>query len=384
MALVSVVMPVHRGGRYFEEAVRSVVAQSLADWELIVVDNNAQVDLTSVIRSDPRVRCVKEPNQGPSWARNSGAVAATAKHVAFLDEDDLWEPQKLERQIEAFSLYGNATFCYSGVLGVDADLNVVVRRPIRHLSYRDVVSDHGSVTTSSLMVNRDWFLCLGGYRPTLRYAEDVDLALRMLYSGTGIVVEEVLAKCRFHPDSYSHDYVRQAYDAMRVFSDNRKAAFASGEWDLWLQAWRGSLTVRHGYARHALSRGYHAHLAGRPWPEVAGHLATGVRMFPPSVVTMAAARMAKKGAVAPSHRLATWDPGRKVSQVSPDEIPITERRTDGGDENRVDDSAPRPGASQASRRQVPQRFAERGEDPVPVAPAEPRGLAASTDIAGLT
>lgn len=362
MALVSVVMPVHRGGKFFEEAVQSVIEQTFADWELIVVDNNAQSDLTSVIRANPRARLVKEPNQGPSWARNAGAVAASARYVAFFDEDDLWEPDKLEKQLEALTRTENGVFCYTGVIGVDADLNVVYRRPTRDLTYRDVVSDHGSVTTSSLMVDRDWFLCLGGYRPTLRYAEDVDLALRMLYSGTGVVVDEVLVKCRFHPGSYSHDYVHQARDAIRVFSDNRKAAFASKEWALWAQAWRGSLTVRHGYARLALSRGYHAHLGGRPWQEVAGHLTSGALMFPPSVLTMAIARLTKGGSVAPSHRVATWDPARKAPRSAPEKVRSVEVPAGERPGRHLDAVVPSP--SRAIRQPAPERFAGRGEDPV--------------------
>jgi len=102
--LVSVVMPLHNAADRVEVGVRSVQGQSLADWELLVVDDASTDD--SVVRvealaaGDARVRVLRlERNGGPAVARNAGIREARGRYIAFLDSDDAWAPEKLARQV---------------------------------------------------------------------------------------------------------------------------------------------------------------------------------------------------------------------------------------------------------------------------------------------
>jgi glycosyltransferase involved in cell wall biosynthesis len=101
MPVVSVVIPTYNRPQFVRGAVRSVLAQTFLDFELIVIDNGSVDDTSNVIRSfdDPRVRCVRiEINNGVSPARNRGIELARGEFIAFLDDDDEWLPDKLTRR----------------------------------------------------------------------------------------------------------------------------------------------------------------------------------------------------------------------------------------------------------------------------------------------
>ena len=106
--LVSVIMPAHNSGRYIAESIRSVQAQTCADWELVVVDDGSTDDTAEVVRglatSDARVRYVYQPNGRQGRARNNGVANSSGGLVAFLDSDDLWVERKRPRNYERHGL----------------------------------------------------------------------------------------------------------------------------------------------------------------------------------------------------------------------------------------------------------------------------------------
>jgi len=97
--LVSVIIPVYNGARYLHAALESVFAQTYRPFEVVVVDDGS-VDASGVIaQSFPDVRYIHQANQGVATARNNGLEAARGEFFAFLDQDDLWTPEKLKLQI---------------------------------------------------------------------------------------------------------------------------------------------------------------------------------------------------------------------------------------------------------------------------------------------
>lgn len=115
--LVSVVMPAFNSAPFIEEAIRSVQAQTLADWELIVADDGSSDETASIVRrirdNDNRVKLLRlGGRQGPARARNAAIEAASGRYIAFLDSDDLWKPEKLERQI-AFMRERDVAFSFT-------------------------------------------------------------------------------------------------------------------------------------------------------------------------------------------------------------------------------------------------------------------------------
>ena len=98
--LISCVIPVFNGERYLGEALESVLAQSYQPLEVIVVDDGSTDETAEVARRyGERVRYVWQPNAGETAARNLGLTAAHGEFIAFLDADDVWDSEKLERQI---------------------------------------------------------------------------------------------------------------------------------------------------------------------------------------------------------------------------------------------------------------------------------------------
>lgn len=104
MPLVSVITPAYNSARYIADAIRSVQAQTLDDWEMVIVDD-ASTDETSAIvesfSSDPRIRLIQlNTNSGAGIARQTALDAAAGRYIAFLDADDTWKPEKLTRQVD--------------------------------------------------------------------------------------------------------------------------------------------------------------------------------------------------------------------------------------------------------------------------------------------
>src|SRR5262249_59293001 len=96
---ISVVIPCYNGARFLRETLASVLAQTLPPLEVLVIDDGSTDDSGAVAESfGPPVRVIRQPNQGESVARNRGIEEAKGEWVGFLDADDLWNPDKLERQ----------------------------------------------------------------------------------------------------------------------------------------------------------------------------------------------------------------------------------------------------------------------------------------------
>ncbi|MBI4259617.1 MAG: glycosyltransferase family 2 protein, partial [Actinobacteria bacterium] len=97
--LFSVIVPTHGRPAYLAEALASVAAQTIEDWEAVVVDDASPEPVE--VPDDPRFRLVRrDENGGPGAARNSGLAAATGRYIAFLDDDDLFTPDRLEVALE--------------------------------------------------------------------------------------------------------------------------------------------------------------------------------------------------------------------------------------------------------------------------------------------
>lgn len=104
MAEVSVVIPAYNAERYLEETVRSVLAQTYQDFEIIIVDDGSKDGTVALAnrlaKEDPRITVLRNPrNQGVAETRNHGIRQATGTYIALLDSDDVWAPAKLEKQL---------------------------------------------------------------------------------------------------------------------------------------------------------------------------------------------------------------------------------------------------------------------------------------------
>lgn len=115
--MVSIVVPVYNAANYIENTIEMVCRQTYKDWELILVDDASRDESTQIIENyiknqGKRIRLIrKKVNQGAAEARNTGIDASSGRYIAFLDADDVWDPEKLEKQVAYMERTG-AAFCF--------------------------------------------------------------------------------------------------------------------------------------------------------------------------------------------------------------------------------------------------------------------------------
>ncbi len=211
MTLVSVVIPVHNRRAFIEQTVQSVLAQTYADVEVIVVDDGStdgSADVVEQVFGD-RVRILRLPtNEGRSTARNKGWALARGALVAFLDSDDLWAPEKLARQVPHFEDDAVA-IVHCRVAKIDVAGRFLEKESgelaREFLAAEQRGYDYGGITqtwcrmyTSAAVVRRDALRISGGFDPSLSNFEDYDVLWRIARDGRVVIVPEVLAWHRKH------------------------------------------------------------------------------------------------------------------------------------------------------------------------------------------
>lgn len=111
---VSVIVTSYNSGDFLARAVRSILAQTFDDYEILVIDDGSAAPQPEIADLDPRIRFHTQPNRGVSVARNVGVALAASELVAFLDHDDIWYPTKLERQMQQVASNPDAAFWCTG------------------------------------------------------------------------------------------------------------------------------------------------------------------------------------------------------------------------------------------------------------------------------
>ena len=120
MARVSVILPVYNGASTIARALGSVFAQTFTDYELVVVNDGSTDDTASALAAyGDRIHVVSQPNRGLSAARNAGVGASSGELIAFIDDDDLWMPEKLARCVAILDQDPNCALAYTGAVRVD-------------------------------------------------------------------------------------------------------------------------------------------------------------------------------------------------------------------------------------------------------------------------
>jgi glycosyltransferase involved in cell wall biosynthesis len=221
---VSVIIPVYNRRELVGRAIRSVVEQSCGNWELIVIDDASEDGTPERIAEEfgDRVRLLaQERNRGVSAARNRGIEAATGEWVAFLDSDDEWRPQKLERQLAELKRTG-LEVCHTDEIWIRN--GVQVNPPDRYRKRGgDLFEQALSVCCmcpSSLLIRHDLFDSLGMFDEKLPACEDYELFLRLTARRqVAYVDEKLVVKYGGHPDQLSRAFF--AMDRFRVYGLDR-------------------------------------------------------------------------------------------------------------------------------------------------------------------
>jgi glycosyltransferase involved in cell wall biosynthesis len=207
---VGVVIPAYNAERFLAAAVESALAQTHPPAQTVVVDDGSS-DRTSAIaqRFAPRVSCIFQQNAGVAGARNRGAAALRTRWIAFLDADDLWKADKLERQLGA-ARQAHADVAFCGVELVDAEGLLIPSsgRVETCLDIEPVILHSENIpqaTSSTALLRRHVFDDVGGYDSRLATMADWDLLIRLRLRGPFAYVEAPLASYRRHGKTMSQD-----------------------------------------------------------------------------------------------------------------------------------------------------------------------------------
>lgn len=185
--LVTVVIPVHNRADLLPRAIDSVLAQTWQDFEIIVVDDGSTDKTQDVIASyGDRVRCLYQKNSGAASARNLGISQGKGHYVAFLDSDDEWLPDKLQRQLVFCDNHPEYVLVFTDMREV-VDNKIVSGAYLHSGGYRRIndsdcygaLLDENFIFTPTVIVRRDILDNVGGFDCSLRICEDRDLWLRI-------------------------------------------------------------------------------------------------------------------------------------------------------------------------------------------------------------
>ncbi len=196
MSTVSVVIPSHNAAAYIEQTVTSVLAQTMPDLELLLVDDGSTDDTVALVQAlgDPRLRVIRQAKGGVCKARNRGIAEAQAPFICLLDHDDWWLPDKLHRQLQVLAEHPAAGVAYSTFERWHADPATGRFPAPETFDFSDVADGTDPefsgwvhhqflldcwMLTSSSMFRREVFERCGAFDESLPFSEDWDLWLRL-------------------------------------------------------------------------------------------------------------------------------------------------------------------------------------------------------------
>jgi len=230
---VSIIMPAFNAERYIEEAVNSVINQTFKDWELIII-NDGSTDGTEIIAgkyiaADSRVKLINQENKKLGAARNTGIVSAKGGWIAFLDADDLWVPDKLEKQLFAAQTNPGAGVVFSdGFTFYDDAIKTAlpygtVTGPLTASAIYKLEYQGNYIPVLSVIVKKKHIDAIGlqDVDPCIYGCEDWDYWLRLAIHGVPFYgMNDKLFYYRKHSSGMSNDYDLMNLAKATVFIKN--------------------------------------------------------------------------------------------------------------------------------------------------------------------
>ena len=265
--LVSIVIPAYNHAHFLAEALASVRAQTMRDWEAIVVDNHSEDDTAAVVAAagDDRISRVLIRNEGIiSASRNMGMALSKGKYIAFLDADDIWHPEKLARCVAR--LQAGADVVCHGERWVSAKkIRTVVYGPEARARYDRLLFEGNCISTSAVVLHRDWVEKVGPFSTDRAFitAEDYDYWLRLSRAGARIgFLPDTLGEYRIHEGNQTKAVLRNM-EAVKAVVESHIAGMSDRSFMHWIRVRRRLGIVYYSGARGLQDR--EDYRAAWPW-----------------------------------------------------------------------------------------------------------------------
>jgi glycosyltransferase involved in cell wall biosynthesis len=224
IGLVSVIVPVYNRENYIDGTIKSILEQSYQSIEIIVINDgssdNSLLILKQLVEQYPnKIVIIDQKNQGQTIARNNGIRQAKGEFIAFLDSDDLWLKDKLQKQLPLFK--NNVGLVYSGIYTIDAMNHILNQelcdKEIKGDIYHQLLIKN-RMTGGTVIVKKMVLDQVGLFDETLNAAENWDLWLRISKHSLVDYVNEPLMKYRVHAGNMSKDALLMLSVTQRILS----------------------------------------------------------------------------------------------------------------------------------------------------------------------
>lgn len=225
--LISCIIPAYNGVHYLGETLDSILAQTYRPLDIIVADDGSSDGTAALVASYPHeIRYLFQSNGGTAAACNLGLSAARGDFIAFLAHDDLWHPEKLERQAARFQAKPELAGCVTHVKNFWSPELRPEEIPAHDQRFLDAIPGY---VPQTLLARKTLFDKIGGFNTTLRHADSTDWFLRVRESGAIVeLLPDVLVYRRLHKTNLSRQFAsdsRAEYlQLLKNALDRRRAA----------------------------------------------------------------------------------------------------------------------------------------------------------------
>lgn len=281
--LVSIITPTFNPRPFARETVDSVVRQTFADWEWIVVDDGSQTDVAPLFAVDARIRVLSQRNSGQAIARNLAMSQAQGKYFAFLDDDDLWNPDKLKKQLQLLESNPEAPFCHTNFEMIDGDSRIFREGYGGAITtYRELLTGC-AICASTVVARREACVRAGGFNFLVNTSEDFDLWLKMARDARSkspfLALGEFLASYRVHGGGTSRRYAELHRASRQILEQHLSLAQIEGDEETARAAREGLANMRFNYGGQAWEQFLSTRKEGRS-ADARGHFLYALRHAP--------------------------------------------------------------------------------------------------------
>ena len=236
--LVSVIVPTYNRSSLISETIEAILEQIYSNFELVVISDGSSDDTDEVVESyvGQKVSLVRIPHCGfPARPRNYGIRKSSGKYIAFCDDDDLWLPDKLDKQVEFMERNPGVGLCSGYAIEVDQFGEVLYVPPEDKVVYKEFDFDQlirtNYIKNSTTMVRRTCLEKVGMFdeAPNFRAIEDYDLWLRIAWQYRVVQVPFMLAKTRRHSGNISRSKVGKCINWLKVLQKHEDIGYVDSK-----------------------------------------------------------------------------------------------------------------------------------------------------------
>jgi len=232
--LISIITPSYNSKKFIKDTIDSVLSQTYQNWEMLIVDDHSHDDsveyIKNLIKNDSRIKLIAlEKNVGASEARNKALEIGNGRYIAFLDSDDIWLPEKLEKQLD-FMQKNDYAFTFTSYIPMseDADEEYSVISVPLEINYSEYCKNT-IIGCLTVMIDKEK---TGDFRmPHIKSSHDMALWLLIMKRGfRAYGLNEVLAKYRLVSTSNTAKKYKAVADVWKVYREIEKLSLIKSSW----------------------------------------------------------------------------------------------------------------------------------------------------------